>query len=86
MSPSAERIFDHLLAGRVPLLKGKFPRFQAPSESAWYIVSGFDGYLFKMMQVTNLHQVEEFAITATELRSTLRELPPQDCFALAKAL
>ncbi|MDF2799232.1 MAG: Acetyltransferase domain [Devosia sp.] len=75
---SPERILGHLSRGHLCLLHLLVPRLSGPAPT-WYIVDGFDGYLFRVHDVTRVDDRQHpLAITACELRAMLRGLSAED--------
>jgi len=75
---SPARILGHLSRGHLCLLRLVVPRLSGPSPT-WYIVDGFDGYLFRVHDVTGADDRQHPpTITACELRAMLRGLSAED--------
>lgn len=81
-----ERVLGHLSRGHLCLLRIALRRLSGDTPT-WYIVDGFDGYLFRVHDATALHDAREPAvITAAELRVVIGGVGPGDAVVLGKPL
>lgn len=81
-----ERVLGHISRAQLCLLRLVVQRLSG-STPVWYLVNGFDGYLFRLHDVTRANDPgDPLVITASELRLILGRLTPQDHLSVAKLL
>lgn len=68
-----ERLVGHLSRLHLPLVRVHFSRLARGSTPRWYLVTGFDGYLFRLVDVATQEAGEttSVAVTAHEMRQAL---------------
>lgn len=76
-----EMLVGQLARQHLCLLRLAFERLEGPAR--WYLVTGFDGFLFRLHDVT---APEPMVVTAGEIRVALHGMAPQDGLILAKVL
>lgn len=79
-----ERLVGHLSRGHLAVLYLQFPRLNADAP-CWYLVNGFDGYLFRIANVSAPANPIE-AVTASEMRVAIQTSSRGKGFILAKVL
>lgn len=69
--PSAEQLVGLLSRRRLPILQVRFPRLM--TRSGWLMVTGFDGYLFRLALCESPSRSESpCTVTLAEMRKALR--------------
>jgi GNAT superfamily N-acetyltransferase len=81
MPTTPEMLVGQLARQHLCLLRLDFARIEGPSR--WYLVTGFDGFLFRLHDVTAPQPV---IVTSGEMRVALQGAAPQDALILAKVL
>lgn len=80
-----ERVLGHLSRGHLCLVRLTIERLS--NQRRWYIIDGFDGYLFRLHDVvspSDRHAPE--AITSAELRGMLDALPADNLLIIGRPL
>lgn len=81
-----ERILGHLSRGHLCMLRLTVPRLSG-SAPTWYIIDGFDGYLFRVHDVTTIDDPQDpQVVTASELRLLVGGVGPEDHLIIGKPL
>jgi GNAT superfamily N-acetyltransferase len=79
-----ERLVGHLSRGHLPMLHVGLKRLGR--EARWYLVTGFDGYLFALNDPAGPGARALIPVTAAEMRLALSAATPNDTLILAKVL
>jgi ribosomal protein S18 acetylase RimI-like enzyme len=81
-----ERILGHLSRSHLCLLRLALPRLSG-DKPTWYIVDGFDGYLFRVHDVTTIDDPgDPMVATAAELRLAMGQLAASDHLMVGRPL
>lgn len=83
-----ERLVGHLSRLHLPLVHLHFSRLAKDAAPRWYLVTGFDGYLFRLVDVAGqgAGETTSVAVTAPEMRQALCVTPGMIGITVARVI
>ena len=85
MPGTPEMILGYLARRQVCIMRLHLPRLAERTEPSWYLVTGFDGFLFRLHDVTGDSLANRRnVVTAAEMRLALQDCEPGDALILSR--
>lgn len=85
MPGTPEMILGYLARRQICIMRLHLPRLAAETEPRWYLVTGFDGFLFRLHDVTGDSLANRRnVVTAAEMRLALQDCEPDDALILSR--